>query len=118
MLLVLAELLLNSVHCAKNPRVPETRPKPDGFGCGFQILPAGLVAGGFEQCWRVWSRAGFLSTRPEPDPLPSLVVFRHVHVGASAGAVAAAAIRSPARPGWYPLLATSLPQAPIAPPHL
>jgi hypothetical protein len=47
--------------------------KPDGDlkpeGCG--ISPT--VEGGFGHVPRVRSRVGFFSTRPDPDPLPSLM---------------------------------------------
>jgi hypothetical protein len=63
-----------SLEVARQPletrRGPETHPKPDGCVCG--IPPAGAAAGGFGHISRVRSRAGFCSTRPEPDPLPSL----------------------------------------------
>jgi hypothetical protein len=35
-------------------------------------MGAGAVAGGFGHISRVRLRTGFCSTRPEPDPLPSL----------------------------------------------
>jgi hypothetical protein len=30
------------------PRVSDTRPIPGGYGHGYKILPAGMVAGGYE----------------------------------------------------------------------
>jgi hypothetical protein len=65
-------------------RVPVTRPKPDGYGYGYKFLPAGTDMGTnfYPQplCWRT----GNCSTRPEPDPLPSLGVdsgsFLHLGV--------------------------------------
>jgi hypothetical protein len=54
-------------------RVPDTRPKPDGYGYGYEFLPTGtgMSTNFYPQplCWR----AGNCSTRPEPDPLPSLL---------------------------------------------
>jgi hypothetical protein len=51
---------------------PDGDPKPDGCGCG--IPPAGAVTGGFGHISRVWSWAGFCSTQPESDSLPSLIL--------------------------------------------
>jgi hypothetical protein len=54
-------------------RVPDTRLKPDGYGYEYEFLPVGTGTGTnfYPQslCWR----AGNYSTRPEPDPLPSLI---------------------------------------------
>jgi hypothetical protein len=51
---------------------PDGDPKPDGCGC--EIPPAGAVTGGFGHISRVWSWAGFCSTQPESDSLPSLIL--------------------------------------------
>jgi hypothetical protein len=49
-------------------RVPDTRPKPDGYGYGYEFLPAGTGTGTnfYPQplCWRV----GNCSTRPVAIP--------------------------------------------------
>jgi hypothetical protein len=53
-------------------RVPDTRLKPNGYVYGYEFLPVGTGTdiNFYLQplCWR----AGNCSTRPEPDPLPSL----------------------------------------------
>jgi hypothetical protein len=52
--------------------VPDTRPKPDGYGYRYGFLPVGTGTDTnfYPQplCWR----AGNCSTRPESDSLPSL----------------------------------------------
>jgi hypothetical protein len=54
-------------------QIPNTHPKPDGYGYGYEFLPVGTGTGTnfYPQtlCWR----AGNYSTRPEPDPLSSLI---------------------------------------------
>jgi hypothetical protein len=54
----------------QTPRVPDTRPKPDGYG--YEFLPTDTGINFYPQplCWR----AGNCSTRSEPDPLPSLLL--------------------------------------------
>jgi hypothetical protein len=66
-------MLSVGVHVKLYPRVSDTRPIPDGYGHGYKIIPAGIVAGGYTQSPRVWLRAGICHTRSESDPLPSLI---------------------------------------------
>jgi hypothetical protein len=60
-------------HACMYPRVPDTRPLPDGYGHEYGILPAGMVVGRDELCPWVLSRADICSACPVPAPLPSLV---------------------------------------------
>jgi hypothetical protein len=36
------------VNAKLYPRVPDTRPIPDGYRHGYKILPAGIVTGGYK----------------------------------------------------------------------
>ena len=69
-------MLSVGVHVKLSPRVSDTRLILDGYGHGYKIIPAGIVAGGYDQSPRVWLRAGICHTRSEPDPLPSLLLRR------------------------------------------
>jgi hypothetical protein len=76
---------LKKLETRKKPeKTPFTKPnrhlKPDAFGC--QILPAG--SGVKFNPTIFFYGSGFRSTRPEPDPLPSLVGWCVVCVELSA----------------------------------
>jgi hypothetical protein len=52
---------------------PDRHLKPVGFGFGFENSPVDPGVGLILHPNRFCCGSGFLSTRPEPDPLPSLV---------------------------------------------
>jgi hypothetical protein len=58
------------IHLAQTRGWLETHPKPGG--CDFS--PVGVATSGFGRVPRVWPWAGFCQTRPEPSPLPSLLL--------------------------------------------
>jgi hypothetical protein len=51
---------------------PDGHPKPVRFGFGFENSPVGLGMGLILHPNRFYCGSGFLSIRPEPNPLPSL----------------------------------------------
>jgi hypothetical protein len=65
-------------------RVPDTHPKPDGYGYRYEFLLAGTGTNFYQQylCW--WT--GNCSTWPESDPLLSLITA-HLPLYRSRGAL-------------------------------
>jgi hypothetical protein len=53
-------------------RVPDTRPKPDEYGYGYEFLPVGTGTGTNFYLQPLYWRAGNYSPQSKPDPLPSL----------------------------------------------